>query len=157
LQPTGGTYHDLGMYWGLALISPGAPFSNESTYLAPGHSGEKRGVNRYIVFMSDGEIDPGTSYSAYGQYLWDHRTKSNNSEPKAEHRARFRMICEAAKQQGIEVSTVAFSKSIGTTDKNAIRDCATSTDNYYVAETADDLNEAFQKIAQNIGYLRVSK
>lgn len=157
LQPNGGTYHDLGMYWGLALISPGAPFTNESTYLAPGHTGEERGVNRYIVFMSDGEIDPGVSYSAYGQYLWDHRTRSNTTEPKPEHRARFRMICEAAKKQGIEVSTVAFSKSIGTTDKNAIRDCATSEDNYYVAETAEDLNEAFQKIAQNIGYLRVSK
>ncbi|MBB4631378.1 TadE/TadG family type IV pilus assembly protein [Sphingosinicella soli] len=157
LEPAGGTYHELGMYWGLALISPGAPFPNDSTYLAPGHTGEERGVNRYIVFMSDGEIDPGISYSAYGQYLWDHRTRSNTTEPKVEHRARFRMICEAAKKQGVKVSTVAFSTSIGTTDKNAIRDCATSEDDYYVAETAEDLNEAFQKIAQNIGYLRVSK
>lgn len=157
LVPNGGTYHDLGMYWGLALISPGAPFSNDDTYLAAGHTGEPRGVNRYIVFMSDGEIDPATSYTAYSKYSWDHRTKSDTAEPKAEHRARFRMICEAAKKQGIEVSTVAFSTSIGTTDKNAIRDCATSTDHYYVAESAEDLNDAFRKIAQNIGYLRVSK
>lgn len=157
LKPAGGTYHELGMYWGLALISPGAPFPNDSTYLAPGHTGEERGVNRYLVFMSDGEIDPGITYSAYSQYLWDHRTRSNTTEPKPEHRARFRMICEAAKMQGIKVSTVAFSTSIGTTDKNAIQDCASSEDDYYVAETAEDLNEAFQKIAQNIGYLRVSK
>ncbi|RKS86435.1 pilus assembly protein TadG-related protein [Sphingosinicella microcystinivorans] len=157
LQPAGGTYHELGMYWGLALISPGAPFPNESTYLAPGHTGEERGINRYIVFMSDGEIDPGISYSAYGQYLWDHRTRSNTTEPKPEHRARFRMICEAAKKQGIKVSTVAFSTSIGSTDKTAIEQCASSEDDYYVAETADDLNKAFEKIAQNIGYLRVSK
>ena len=157
LKPNGGTYHDLGMYWGLALISPGAPFTNPSTYLASGHTGTPPGVNRYIVFMSDGEIDPATSYTAYSKYNWDHRTRSDTTEPKAEHRARFRMICEAAKRQGIEVSTVAFSTSIGTTDKNAIRDCASSEDNYYLAETAEDLNEAFEKIAQNIGYLRVSK
>ena len=157
LKPNGGTYHDLGMYWGLALISPGAPFTNASTYLASGHTGTPPGVNRYIVFMSDGEIDPATSYTAYSKYNWDHRTRSNTYEPKAEHRARFRMICEAAKRQGIEVSTVAFSTSIGTTDKDAIRDCASSEDNYYLAETAEDLNEAFEKIAQNIGYLRVSK
>lgn len=157
LVPNGGTYHDLGMYWGLALVSPGAPFTNPDEYLAAGHTGEARGVNRYIVFMSDGEIDPATSYTAYSKYDWDHRTRSNTTEPKPEHRGRFRMICEAAKKQGIEVSTIAFSTSIGTTDKDAIRDCATSEDHYYEADTADDLNDAFTKIAQNIGYLRVSK
>ena len=67
------------------------------------------------------------------------------------------MICKAAQMQGIKVATVAFATSIGTTDKDAIRDCASSPDDAYVAETAEDLNKAFQKIAQNIGYLRVSK
>lgn len=157
LKPNGGTYHDLGMYWGLALISPAAPFENDSTYLAPGFTGEERGVNRYIVFMSDGQMDPAASYTAYSRYDWDFRTRVNTTEPVPEHRGRFRMICEAAKKQGIEVSTVAFSSSIGTTDKNAIRDCATSPDQFYQADTADDLNDAFRKIAQNIGFLRVSR
>lgn len=163
LDVVGNTYHDVGMYWGLALISPQAPFENENTYLASGFSGEERGVNRYIVFMTDGKMEPNASYSAWGQEgnpssANNHTVTSNTETNRVNaHRRRFRMLCEEAKRTGIEVSTVAFSNSVGSTDEDALKLCATSEDHYYKTETASGLEEAFQKIAQNIGYLRVSK
>jgi Flp pilus assembly protein TadG len=157
LKPNGGTYHDIGMYWALALISPNAPFENETSYLAAGYSGDAPEVKKYIVFMTDGELDPSTSYTAYSRYDWDKRTSTSTSEPTAQHRARFRMVCEAAKKQGIEVATVVFSTSVGDTDRTSLESCATSSDQYYEADTAEDLEEAFTNIAENIGYLRVSK
>lgn len=156
LVPYGGTYHDLGMYWGLALVSSRAPFENPDTYLASGFTGEKRGVNRYIVFMTDGGMSPSTSiYTAYGWHSKEKRVSSAGT-PTEHHRARFRMICEAAKMQGISVSTIAFSDDVSDDDQDSLEGCA-SEEQAYVAETADDLNDAFRKIAQNIGYLRVSK
>lgn len=163
LNPTGNTFHDIGMYWGLSLISPQAPFANPDTYLKPGFSGEARAVKRYIVFMTDGDLNAnGSNYTAYGLEVrpsgsGNNVTTNRASQPDDQHRARFRMICEAAKRQGIEVSTVAFATDIGTPDKTALESCATSSDNYYEASSASDLNDAFRKIAQNIGFLRVSR
>lgn len=167
LDVVGNTYHDVGMYWGLALISPQAPFSHPNTYLAPGFTGSPRGVNRYIVFMTDGTMEPNASYSAWareddgqsGQQAANNHTVTSFTETNRAdaHRRRFRMLCEEAKRSGIEISTVAFSSSVGTTDESSLKSCATSDDHYYKATTASALEEAFLKIAQNIGYLRVSK
>lgn len=165
LETAGNTYHDIGMYWGLVAISSGAPFTNVETYLAPGYAGDPRAVARFIVFMTDGELMPADwRYSAFGieDYPSDYGNdtiKSGSSQ--AEHRRRFRLLCEAAKTQGIEISTVAFSDNpaadIGAADLSALQGCATSDDHYYVAASANSLNSAFLRIAQNIGYLRVSK
>lgn len=158
LKPNGNTLHDIGMYWGLALISPGAPFSNASTYLAPGHSGTAREVKRYIVFMTDGDMDPSEqSYSAWGYEDYERRllagTSNAGDRTKGRHNTRFLMICEQAKQMGVNISTVAFGLSPTTQMKN----CATTTDQAYSASTSTDLIKIFQQIANNIGYLRVAK
>ena len=163
LTPSGNTFHDVGMYWGLALISPEAPFANPDTYIAPGSPGTAQPVKRYIVFMTDGDINAnGNTYSAYGYETrptsaGNNVTADRNTAPDLQHRVRFRMLCDAAKRQGIEVSTVAFSTSIGSGDRAALQGCATSVDHYYTASSAAALNTAFENIAKNIGHLRVSK
>ncbi len=156
LTPVGNTFHDVGMYWGLALISPGAPFTNPDTFA-------DRPVKRYIVFMTDGDLNAaGDTYSSYGLETrptgtGNHVTTTRDSQPDAEHRARFRMLCEAAKRQGVEVSTIAFSSSVSSSDKASLKGCANTEDNYYVTNTASGLEDTFKKIAQNIGYLRISR
>ena len=156
LVAEGGTLHDVGMYWGLVMISPQAPFVNETEYLAPGHTGSKRDVKKYIVFMTDGELSPPSTYSAWGKESWEKRIHSD-SDSKDEHRKRFQMICEAAKQQNVNISTIAFGDDMGTSDENALKGCATNTDQYYEAANSADLIAVFQAIANNIGYLRLSE
>ncbi|MDO9489738.1 MAG: hypothetical protein Q7J32_15285, partial [Sphingomonadaceae bacterium] len=156
LVAAGGTLHDVGMYWGLVMISPQAPFPNETEYLAPGHTGSKRDVKKYIIFMTDGELAPPSTYSAWGKESWEKRIHSD-SDSKSEHRKRFQMLCEAAKQQNVNISTIAFGDNMGTTDANALRGCATNTDQYYAAANSADLIAVFQAIANNIGYLRLSE
>lgn len=156
LVAEGGTLHDVGMYWGLVMISPQAPFVNETEYLAPGHTGSKRDVKKYIVFMTDGELSPPSTYSAWGKESWEKRIHSD-SDSKDEHRKRFQMLCEAAKQQNVNISTIAFGDDMGTSDENALKGCATNTDQYYEAANSADLIAVFQAIANNIGYLRLSE
>lgn len=163
LTASGGTYHDVGMYWGLALISPQAPFENPDKFLKPGYPGEEREVKRYIVFMTDGTLEPYAQYSAWGYEAYpsaagNHTVTSATSTNLADaHRRRFRLLCEEAKRSGIEISTVVFSNSVASVDQNSLQNCATSYDHYYVTETASGLEDAFLKIARNIGYLRVSR
>lgn len=156
LVAEGNTLHDVGMYWGLVMISPQAPFPNETEYLAPGHTGSKRDVKKYIVFMTDGALQPPTGYAAWGKEGWEKRIHSDNNSMD-EHRRRFQMLCEAAKQQNVNISTVAFGESMGTTDERALKGCATTSDQYYEAANSADLIAVFQAIANNIGYLRLSE
>ena len=156
LVAEGSTLHDVGMYWGLVMISPQAPFPNATEYLAPGHTGSKRDVKKYIVFMTDGQLSPPTSYAAWGKESWEKRIHSDNNSMD-EHRKRFQMLCEAAKQQNVNVSTVAFGDNMGSTDAKALKGCATTSDQYYEAENSTDLIAVFQAIANNIGYLRLSE
>jgi Flp pilus assembly protein TadG len=160
LTTDGNTYHDVGMYWGLALISPQAPFENPSTYLADGFTGEARGVNRYIVFMTDGQIQPTENYTAWGREKYpsdaDNHTITSSGNLVDSHRRRFRLICEEAKRTGVEVFTVAYSSGVGASDEDSLKKCASSDEHYFKVSTGG-LESAFQKIAQSIGYLRISK
>jgi|TARA_R100000501_G_scaffold18424_1_gene38710 hypothetical protein len=165
LVPAGGTYHNIGMYWGIALLSNEAPFINTDTWPVGGAGGRPgRPVAKYLIFMTDGTMDTsGHSYSAYGiEFASDYRNHvrpDTGSSTGNQHRARFRMLCEYAKQQGIQVHTVAFTRDVGDTDEEALRKCASSTDDYYQADSgrAGELEEVFEKIGRNIGYLRVSQ
>lgn len=161
LRPSGSTLHDIGMFWGIAMISPGAPFVNADKYIAPGFGDEPREVKRYIIFMTDGIMDPSeTSYSAFGTESWSFRLKSSTPTDDV-HTKRFQMLCEFAKQKGISISTVSFgitgANSSETAAINNLRECASSTDQYYSATTATSLINIFKQIANNIGYLRVSQ
>ncbi len=157
LKPLGSTLHDIGMYWGLAMISPGAPFVNANTYLKAGVPGTAREVKRYIVFMTDGDLDPSeSSYSAWGYEDFEQRlgtTGSSDNRTKGRHNTRFLMICEQAKQVGVNISTVSFGLAV----TSQLKGCATSADQTYSASTSTDLINIFKQIANNIGYLRVAK
>ena len=147
LKPVGSTLHDVGMFWGLAMISPGAPFTNVDRY-------SNREVKRYIIFMTDGDMDPNEpTYSAYGIDDHELRTKTGTGDTTALHNKRFDMLCEAAKRQNVNISTIAF----GTAAITQLKSCASTQEQSYLASNATDLNNIFKQIAQNIGYLRLSQ
>ena len=161
LETNGGTYHNVGMYWGIMVLKggPGNLFGNQDEY-------NGRNVKRVLVFMSDGELSPTTSYTSYGRELVGTTPRNNHTvdvdsssaAQKSAHRTRFALLCQLAKQEeGIEVNTIAFSSDLGETDLNAMRNCASSQDKFFQATTAVALEQAFDEIGRNLGYLRVSK
>ncbi|MEE4350755.1 MAG: TadE/TadG family type IV pilus assembly protein [Pacificimonas sp.] len=154
LQVRGSTYHDVGMYWALELLSTSAPFANQDNFAG-------LAVNKYVIFMTDGDLAPRPDiYTAFG--IEESPTSQNNHTITSgnsinEHRERFELLCSTAKANSIEIYTIAFSSSITATDRTSLQGCASSPEHYKPASAAGELEAAFTSIAQNIGYLRVSQ
>lgn len=150
LDPDGFTYHSIGMIWGARLASPDGIFESNVNE-APSNGGE---VARHIVFMSDGQMD--TEYaitSSYGIEWHDRRVTDNGySDNDERHAQRFLAACDIAKSKGIRVWVIAFATDL-TTD---LETCA-SDDSAFPANSASQLNEAFQEIAKDVGELRITQ
>lgn len=147
--PQGGTYHDTGMIWGTRLISPTGPFAAD-TAAWPGNNPP----NRYVVFMTDGDMAPNTSiYGMYGMEKLDQRvTGGTTSNDTSYHNARFLAECAAAKARNITVFVVGFGQSLTT----QLTQCATPGYAYYASDNAS-LQTAFRSIALQVAKLRLSQ
>ncbi|SFJ56620.1 von Willebrand factor type A domain-containing protein [Sphingomonas sp. NFR04] len=153
--PMGGTYHDTGMIWGTRLLSPTGIFSND-TGAWPGRNPPKR----YIVFMTDGDMQPSMClYGMYGIENYDKRVANvgyqsscSSSTQLNNHYARFLAACAAAKARNISIFVVGF----GQTLTSQLTQCATPGQAFYAANNAS-LDAAFQTIAKRVAMLRVSK
>jgi Flp pilus assembly protein TadG len=155
IKTTDGTLHDAGFIWGLHLVSGEGMFAGENPDRFNGQL-----VSRNIVFMTDGEMNPGEEryvFSGYNQY--DGRLAPKNtsdSNMKKVHNRRLRILCEAAKRQGITVWVVVITDNT-TQDYSDLRACASSSGNYKSAATSQELIASFTTIAQSIGGLRISQ
>lgn len=148
--PIGGTYHDVGMIWGLRLINPSGPFAGDTAAWA----GRNPPI-RHIVFMTDGEMAPNYDiYGLYGIERYDGRvTDRDSSVQLARHNTRFLTECQAAKARGITVWVVAFGASLNST----MQSCASGVGNAFQADNDTELDEAFQTIASRVAMLRISR
>ena len=150
LQANGGTYHDIGMAWGLRLISQNGMFSSRNLTAANGGQ-----ISRNIIFMTDGILSPGNQlYSSYGYERVDQRITggSNNPDLFTRHSRRFQALCDAARAQGISVYTIAF----GTSNPANLIACADPGRAYQATNTAA-LTAQFQEIAKSIADLRLTQ
>ncbi|WP_379487556.1 pilus assembly protein TadG-related protein [Novosphingobium soli] len=148
LVPDGNTYLDIGMIWGGRMISPDGIFS-EVVNEEPDNGGE---VSRHIIFMTDGVMEPNNIIQqAWGMEFWDRRVTSDGSSgDAARHTSRFLASCEAIKNKGIRVWVVAFTSGLS----NDLKTCASDSSSF-TANSAKELNTAFQEIAKQVGELRV--
>ena len=149
LQPTGNTYHDIGMIWGARLISNGGIFADSTdTY-------NGMPVTRHIIFMTDGIMEPSTSvYSAYGVESLDKRiTGGSTSEQTARHTQRFRMICNAAKTLNASIWVIGFGVSLS----NELTECASNASQASTVADRDALIARFRQIGSQIGALRLTQ
>jgi Flp pilus assembly protein TadG len=149
----GRTYHDVGMIWGLRLISPDGLWKSDTTAW-PGNNPP----NRYIVFMTDGNLEPEQhSYYLYGLNKVASGAAAagtSNTTLATIHNARFQAVCRAAKDKNITVFVVAF--DVGNTVPPSLQDC--STPGYaYAATDSTTLENAFKTIALQIARLRISE
>ncbi|HVF92673.1 MAG TPA: hypothetical protein VM900_00010 [Sphingomonas sp.] len=145
----GGTYHDTGMIWGTRMIAPNGVFAAD-TAAWPG----RNPPNRYIVFMTDGDMSPNPwIYGLYGIEQYDQRVSGGSGNQANYHNKRFVAECAAAKARGIKVYVVAF----GQTLTNELTSCASTPNDAFYADDEDKLDAAFETIAKQVAMLRVSK
>lgn len=150
LKAEGSTYHDYGILWGARLASPTGLFS--SNVNLPADNGAE--VSRHMIFMTDGKLEPSNLVqSTHGIEFHDRRVTSDGSTSiTSRHRSRFLALCEATKARGIRLWVIAFSTGL-TTD---LETCA-SDNSAFTADDADELNQAFQEIAKQVGELRITQ
>lgn len=151
-RPHGGTYHDIGMIWGVRMLSPNGIFSADTA------AGSGRAApRRHIVFMTDGQLAPnGDIYGAYGIQRYDNRIGGGIDIPELtrRHNARFLAVCQYARDRlNMTVWVVALSTGLN----DDLRSCATPGDHAFTASSKTELQNAFKKIAQQVAMLRVSK
>ena len=151
LQPTGNTYHDIGMIWGARLLSNQGIFSADNPDTFNGMP-----VSRHIIFMTDGIMQPSCSvYGAYGIEQNSLRVTGSGSCPQQteRHTQRMKMVCNAAKAMGYSVWVIAF----GTSLQSHLTECASNANQASTASNRDELITRFREIGSNIGALRLTQ
>lgn len=108
--------------------------------------------------MTDGDLSPTLDeYSSYGIENLDKRVLGSaavtGTNQVNRHLQRFRMACNAAKGQNIDVWVIAFS----TTLTAEMQNCASSPSQAAGISTSADLIAKFQEIGSKIGSLRLSQ
>jgi len=147
---TGGTYHDVGMLWGLRFISQTGFFNNASKI------GEVP-VDKHIVFMTDGMLDTDKGdgshdlYTSHGLEYYQDRTKGTGTN-RAAHIDRFKSACSLAKSMGVTVWVIA----LDVTDTDDVKPCATTAAHFYTSD-GSDLEQVFENIGRGIGNLRLTR
>ncbi len=151
LQPTGNTYHDIGMIWGARMLSNQGIFASDNPDTFNGMP-----VSRHIIFMTDGVMQPSCSvYGAYGVEQNSMRVTGNGSCPQQtdRHTQRMKMVCNAAKAMGYSIWVIAF----GTSLQSHLLECASNANQASTASNRDELIERFRQIGSNIGALRLTQ
>ncbi|CAD7335936.1 hypothetical protein FIM10_03745 [Sphingomonadales bacterium 56] len=154
LKPAGFTYHDIGMLWGLRLMSREGLFATE--HAAAEASGR---YARNLIFMTDGQTDTRIgAYDAWGLSAMTRRRTPTNRMPTDEEQnaateTRLTQLCNIAKnEKNITVWVIAF----GTDLTSLLSNCA-SPGRAYQADNADQLTATFSQIASQIAQLRVTR
>ncbi len=153
LVPSGRTYHDIGMLWGLRLMSAEGLFASENAASSSGGN-----IARNLIFMTDGDTETNIAdYDAYGLAALDRRRTPNSRLPtKSEQDGivedRLSQLCTVAKEKkNITVWVIAF----GTELTSLLSDCA-SSNRAYQANNSAELSQTFADIAARISQLRVT-
>jgi Flp pilus assembly protein TadG len=165
LIATGGTYHDIGLLWGARLMSPTGIFQATNALDASGNAITRQ---RHMVFMTDGGTGTcSSSYTPYGVSWWDRRqtnkanpnddgaTSCSNSFTNAITDARTELLCNEIKNKNITIWVVSFGLGVDTATETRLRQCASSVNHFYDANSTAALKTAFEEIALQISRLRL--
>jgi Flp pilus assembly protein TadG len=155
LTATGYTYIPAGLTWGYNMLSKAAPLTDAADYDPSGANLQPRKV---MVLMTDGantrmmQAIP----KANGDFGQWHTKAIQNAAQLKKVNDDMLAICQNAKDEKIEIFTVAFLLDDVAT-KDLIQSCATDSDHYYDASDAAKLQAAFSDIAQSLRNLYIAK
>jgi Mg-chelatase subunit ChlD len=126
MTPAGNTNVTIGLSWGFQLLSPSEPFN------APAAAPD---LDKVIVLMTDGQ-----------------NTQNRWSSSASSIDARTQKACDNVKAAGIKLYTVRVING----DAALLKGCASKPTMYYDVQNADQLNNVFSSIAQNLANLRIA-
>ncbi|MBX9633586.1 MAG: pilus assembly protein [Magnetospirillum sp.] len=163
----GGTMGDIGMAWGLRLLSPEAPFTEGLPWGTAKWS-------KAAILMTDGEnqfykltsttgankvnnavVSDYTGYGRLDQYAAVGTT--NTTTAKNTINTRLSQVCQAMKDKGITVYTITFTSGINQATKDIYKNCASSATKYFDSPSQTELKNSFHSIAIELSQLRVSQ
>lgn len=148
----GATYSNVGMSWGVKVLSQEEPFTEGSSW------GDED-WNKAVVLMTDGEMSPGGDSSVY----WSNN-KSSASNNINNLNNRLKEICTwlKAEPQNVKIYTITFKhpkSDISEATRAIYRDCASEpkADHYFHAPSQAQLISAFERISGALANLHLKK
>ncbi len=144
------TYIPGGLIWGVNVLSPTAPFSEGAAYDAA-----NRRPRKVMVLMTDG-ANTLRFNAADGRHLAPNGNATNQANQIAQTYTDMNAICTYAKQQQIEIFTVAFDIT-DPVAMSAMRNCATSPGHAFDAKDRQSLADAFKNIALSLTNVRITR
>lgn len=131
------TYVPSGLLWGMAVLTPNAPYTEARPF-----DKTNRDPRKVMVVMTDGANTKSLKQPFHnGSNAADANTYTTNS-------------CKKAKALGIEVFTIAFDVT-DTTTKTMLEGCATSSAHYFDATGSSGIQTAFKNIGESLRVLRI--
>ena len=153
-QGDGGTYHDIGMIWGLRMIANNGIFGSKN----PDKYNNVK-VRRTIVLMTDGNYQAfREAYTAYGVARYAGRTAAagtSDSNLELIHRRRLALICAMAKSDPYNIDIWVIGVLSGATPDAEVKSCASDSSQYISVTNSSDLTNAFKRISDKVGNLRI--
>jgi Flp pilus assembly protein TadG len=130
MSPSGNTNITVGLVWGLHMLTPSLPLTNARTLT------QEPDLERIIILLTDGD-----------------NTQNRWTSTGSAIDARTDLACANVKANGIRLYTIRVIDG----DAALLRRCASQSTMYYEASTADQLGPVFQRIAAEIGQLRLTQ
>jgi Flp pilus assembly protein TadG len=163
----GGTMGDIGMAWGLRVLSPEPPFTEGLAWNTPKWS-------KAVILMTDGDNQfykltsttgankvnnaVNSDYSGYGRLdQYGALGTTNTTTAKTVINSRLTQVCQAMKDKGITVYTITFTSGINQATKDIYKACASSPAKWFDSPSQADLRASFRAIATELSQLRVSQ
>jgi Flp pilus assembly protein TadG len=142
------TYIPTGVLWGINTLSPTMPFTEGAAY-----DPENKQPHKALVLMTDGD-NTLRFQASDGQHVALSSNVKTGATQKTQTDTDTQALCTYAKSNGIEIFTVAFGEL--TTEANTLlSNCASSVENYFLAQNADELEDAFDQIAKSLSVIRL--
>lgn len=149
MNARGYTNIHMGTIWGLRLLSPQEPYTQGASY----SDVENR---KFLIVMTDGANTYSSHYQAYG-WSSDGRISGSGSIQR-EMNKRTSESCTEAKNNKVEVFTIAYNNP-GWTTEQMMRQCASNggDGHYFKAQNRSQLMKAFEEIAKAISKVRLTE
>ena len=149
LESYGLTYIPSGLIWGWRTLDRDLPFDEARATNA-------KDTQSVLLLMTDGSNTVslnGERPGFEGLYHW-----GEHDENKAVRNANALTseLCQSIKADNIKVITVAFEVT-DTTTLDLLRNCASSSSNFYIAKNSAGLKNAFGKIGSGFSNVRISR
>ena len=180
MAPSGSTNIHEGFMWGWRTLSPNSVFADGQPYASSSSSSSATTINKVIILMTDGTNSwSANPYAPTGSLYFAaaYFKNANGSTPNPRMPPKYQNIadantaraaldaltaeaCSNAKAVNISIYTIGFSipsDPIDTAGQTLLKNCASTADQYFLANTSDDLIKAFQTIQASIGALRLTQ